>query len=66
MENFLFADKEGFFKVLFTVLEKAAFARRFALHESLAACLDFANALFFLLKSLVTKSGPVFGSFIAF
>ena len=66
MANFLFADKEGFFNVLFTVLEKTAFARLFALQESFAACLAFANALFFLLSNLVTKSGPAFVSFNAF
>ena len=44
MANFLFADKEGFFKVLFTVFEKAAFARLLALQESFAVCLAFANA----------------------
>ena len=66
IENFLLADKEGFFKVLFTLLENAAFALRFALLESFAACLAFANALFFLFNNLVTNSGLEFCSFKAF
>ena len=43
-----FADIEGFFKVLFTVLLKASFERQFALLDSLAASLAFIQHLFFL------------------
>ena len=66
IENFLLADIEGFFNVLFTVLENAAFARLFALHESFAACLALAKALFFLYINLVTISGFIFGAFNTF
>ena len=39
MENFFLAEIEGFLRVLFTVLLKADFARRFALEDSFAASL---------------------------
>ena len=56
-------EDQVLFNVLFTVLENAAFARLFALHESFAACLALAKALFFLYINLVTISGFIFGAF---